>query len=183
MTVAMPTAADAASGPSASATETILFDAVLRPNRSLSPRGFLLLMLVLGGCSFAAGMVFVINGAWPVFGFFGLDVLAVYVAFRINYRSGRNYEAVRLTERQLSVMRVDWRGQQRQLDFQPYWLRVEIDEPVTQGSQVLLVSHGRSAVVGSFLSPAERADFATALRGALAGLRHVDPSAGPPASA
>jgi uncharacterized membrane protein len=176
MTVATPTAADAASGPSVPAMETILFDAVLRPNRSLSPRGFLLLMLLLGGCSFTAGMIFVINGAWPVFGFFGLDVLAVYIAFRINYRSGRNYEAVRLTERQLSVLRVDWRGQQRQIDFQPYWLRVEIDEPVTQGSQILLTSHGRSAVVGGFLSPAERADFAQALRAALARLRRLGPA-------
>ena len=34
-------------------------------------------------------MVFLLAGAWPVFGFFGLDVLLVYWAFRLNYRRAR----------------------------------------------------------------------------------------------
>lgn len=153
--------------------ETVLFDALLRPNRSLGPRGFLILMSVLGGLSFAAGIAFMAVGAWPVLGFFGLDILAVYIAFRLNYRAGRGYEAVRLTEGQLSLLRVDWRGQSRRLEFQPYWLRVEIDEPVTPGSQIALASHGRRTIIGSFLSPAERADFAAALRAALAELRRL----------
>jgi uncharacterized membrane protein len=173
MGIATHPTANSTSEAAAPADETVLFDAVLRPNRSLSPRGFVILMLVLGGCSFAAGSAFVAIGAWPVFGFFGLDVLAVYVAFRLNYRSGRRYEALQLTARQLSLLRVNWRGQSERLDFQPYWLRVEIDEPVTQGSQILLTSHGRSTVIGSFLSPDERAEFARALRQALADLRRV----------
>ena len=45
-------------------------------------------MLCLGGLSFVSGMIFVLLGAWPVFGFFGLDVLLVYLAFRANYRAG-----------------------------------------------------------------------------------------------
>jgi uncharacterized membrane protein len=171
MSIATHPAANTAPEAAAPTDEPVLFDAVLRPNRSLSPRGFVILMLVLGGCSFAAGSAFVAIGAWPVFGFFGLDVLAVYVAFRLNYRSGRRYEALQLTARRLSLLRVNWRGQSERLDFQPYWLRVEIDEPVTQGSQILLTSHGRSTVIGSFLSPDERAEFARALRQALADLR------------
>jgi len=153
------------------ADEPLLFDAVLRPNRSLGARGFLILMAALGGSSFVAGMAFVIAGAWPVMGFLGLDVLAVYIAFRLNYRAGRAYEALRLTENRLSLRRVDWRGRVRQEEFQPYWLRVELDEPETRGGQVLLVSHGRQSAIGKCLSPAERADFADALRGALAKLR------------
>lgn len=173
MTLATHPSAGAASQPFAPADETVMFDALLRPNRSLGARGFLILMLVLGGLSFAAGIAFMAVGAWPVLGFFGLDVLAVYIAFRLNYRSGRRYEALRLTERQLSLLRVDWRGQSQRLDFQPYWLRVEIDEPVTPGSQITLASHGRRTVIGSFLSPAERADVAAALRQALADLRRL----------
>lgn len=148
-----------------------LFDAVLRPNRSLSPRGFLILMAVLGGCSFVAGMVFVIAGAWPVIGFLGLDVLAVYIAFRLNYRAGRAYEAVRLTEDKLSLLRVDWRGRARREEFQPYWLRVELDEPETRAGRILIGSHGRRSAIGACLSPAERAEFADALQDALAKLR------------
>ena len=83
--------------------ERVHFDAVLRPHRSLSRSGFLILMLALGGVSFIAGMAFLLLGAWPVFGFLGLDVLLVYVAFKLNYRSGRLTEAVRLTDEQLST--------------------------------------------------------------------------------
>ena len=55
---------------------------MLTPHRSLSPTGFLIFMAVLGGISFVTGMVFLLAGAWPVFGFLGLDVLLVYWAFR-----------------------------------------------------------------------------------------------------
>jgi uncharacterized membrane protein len=164
-------AIDAVSDAVGPADAPVLFDAVLRPNRSLGPRGFVILMLTLGGLSFAAGLAFMAVGAWPVFGFLGLDVLAVYVAFRLNYRAGRRYEALRLTEQRLSLLRVDWRGQRQRQEFQPYWLRVELDEPVTPGSQIMLASHGRRSIVGSFLSPTERAEFAAALRQALADLR------------
>ena len=61
----------------------LLFDAILRPHRSLGPRGFLALMIFVALVSFAAGIAFVSIGAWPVFGFFGLDALALYVAFRL----------------------------------------------------------------------------------------------------
>lgn len=151
--------------------ETPLFDAVLRPHRSLGPRGFLILMLALGALSFAAGVAFISVGAWPVFGFLGLDVLAVYIAFRLNYRSGRAYEAVRLTESALSVLRVDWRGRAQRETYQPYWLRVEFDAPAEDGGHVLLASHGKRRVIAACLSPDERVEFAEALREALAKLR------------
>src|SRR4029077_19840909 len=78
-------------------SEPTIFSAVLTPHRSLGPTGFLIFMAVLGGMSFVSGMVFLIAGAWPVFGFFGLDVLLVYWAFRANYRSARAYEVVTVT--------------------------------------------------------------------------------------
>ena len=57
--------------------DATIFAAVLTPHRSLSPTGFLIFMLVLGGLSFISGRVFLMAGAWPIFGFFGLDVLLV----------------------------------------------------------------------------------------------------------
>ena len=54
-----------------------LFSALLTPHRSLNRTGFLVLMAFVCVVSFAAGMVFLLMGAWPVFGFFGLDVLAI----------------------------------------------------------------------------------------------------------
>ena len=55
----------------------VLLTATLTPHRSLSRTGFLALMIFLGTVSFAAGVAFLLMGAWPVFGFLGLDVLAI----------------------------------------------------------------------------------------------------------
>ena len=105
------------------------FDAVLHPHRSLGPYGFLILMIALSLVSFVTGIAFLIAGAWPVFGFFGLDVLLVYVAFRASYRSGMMYETLRLTRDDFTVRRIFPSGAVKSWSFQPYWLRVELDNP------------------------------------------------------
>lgn len=146
-----------------------VFSATLRPYRSLEPKGFALLMAALAGASFLAGMAFVLNGAWPVCGFFGLDVGLVYLAFRINYRQADAYERIVLSESQLIVERHRRGRLVGRWSFQPYWLRVQ----VTEGRMpaVVLASHGRSLAVGSFLSPDERHGFAEALNDSLNELR------------
>lgn len=157
--------------------EPVLFDAVLFPHRSLPPAGFWLLISIVAGFSFAAGMLFVMIGAWPVFGFFGLDVLLLAWCFRRSYWQARLYETVRLTERSLTVRRVDPGGKALTWTFQPYWLRVEMDDPPQHESQLTLASHGRRLAIGSFLAPEEKAEFARALRAALQSARAA-PSAG-----
>ena len=69
------------------APDVPLFSAIITPHRSLSSIGFLVLMAAIGIVSFLAGILFLVLGAWPVVGFFGLDVLLIYWAFRINYRA------------------------------------------------------------------------------------------------
>lgn len=151
--------------------DPIRFDAVLHPNASLSPRGFFLLMAFVGLISFCAGISFVMMGAWPVFGFFGIDIILVYLAFKLNYRDARRYETIRLTDSALTVERFTPSGRRERWRFQPYWLKVEIDDDPVPGSTVTLRSHGRIVEIGSFLSPEERLDFAHALRIELAKLR------------
>ena len=148
-----------------------LFDAILRPNASLQPRGFIFLTVAIASVSFAAGIMFMMMGAWPVMGFLILDVALVYVAFRTNYRWARRYETIRLTRRSLVVERVSPSGSLERWRFQPYWLRVNIDEPLQHDSQLVLSSHGKRLRVGSFLSPNERVELAAALTEALAKLR------------
>lgn len=144
------------------------FDAVLRPNRSLGGRGFVALMIGLAAISFAGGIAFVSVGAWPVFGFLGIDVLLIYAAFRASYRSGRLVETVRLTDDALEVRRVDAYGRGAAWRVPPLWARVEIDNPGEHDCRVTVRSHGQSVVLGAFLSPSERRDLAEALRAALA---------------
>ncbi len=109
-----------------------------------------------------------LHGAWPVTPFFGLDVLLVYWAFRINYRHARLREELRLTEDSLTVERVGLRGERRRWQFQPFWLRVTLEEQDEDTNRLVLASHGRSLVVGSFLGPAERRGVAAGLKDALA---------------
>jgi uncharacterized membrane protein len=148
--------------------EPQIFSAVITPHRSLSPRGFLILMLCLGGLSFASGMAFVLRGAWPVFGFFGLDVLLVYVAFRANYRAARAYEVVTVTASELTLRKVNARGGIREWTLNPVWVQLERIVHQEFGiERLFLVSHGRRLSIASALGPDEKASFARALSSAL----------------
>src|ERR1700729_160740 len=99
--------------------EPELFSALLTPHRSLNRTGFLVVMAFVSVVSFAAGLAFLLMGAWPVFGFFGLDVLAVYWAFRINFRDAAASEEISMTHSELRVRRVSHRGQLGQWVVQP----------------------------------------------------------------
>ena len=155
----------------AGAEAPVIFDAVLHPYRSLSRRGFLLLMLTVALVGFAGGIAFVYLGAWPITGFGLLELGLFYVMFELSYRSARLFERVRLTRDELVVERHEPNGEIRRWRFQTYWLRVAFDEPASHGSQLTLTSHGKQLTIGSFLTAPERADFARSLQAALAGLR------------
>lgn len=143
------------------------FDAVLYPNRSLPPFGFMILMLAVVSVSAAIGAGFALAGAWPVTGFLGLDVLLLFLAFRWNYREGRRTETIRLDRDGLLIRRTEPGGQVRSWRFEPYWVRVKMEGPPGPGSRLVLSSHGTSLVIGAFLTPSERVEVAQALQAAL----------------
>lgn len=161
----------------------LAFDAVLTPHRSLSKLGFALLMGAVGLAGFATGIAFLLMGAWPVFGFCGVEIGLFYLFFRLNYRSARAFERVTLSAALLTVERHDAHGRVCRWAFQPYWVRVGMDDPPRHESRLTLSSHGRTLTIGGFLSPEERLDFARALRKALADSRvpaPADPSSDDP---
>jgi uncharacterized membrane protein len=148
--------------------EPPIFSAVLTPHRSLSLTGFRLFMLVLGATSFIIGTMFLIMGAWPVFGFFGLDVILVYWAFRVNYRSARAYEQVTITPSELTVRKVSHHGRISEWTLNPLWVRLDRVVHAEFGiERLFLVSHGRRLSIASFLGPDEKRTFAVALSTAL----------------
>ncbi|HEX2840922.1 DUF2244 domain-containing protein [Hyphomicrobium sp.] len=144
-----------------------VFRAILHPHRSLEPKGFLILMLAIGSVSFVMGMAFLIMGAWPVFGFFGLDVLLVYIAFKLNYRAARAYEQVEISPRTLTLTQVSASGKSRSFEFNPYWVRVVFTERPDGGNHLKLASRGKELEFGRLLNDEERKDFAQALKSAL----------------
>ena len=149
-------------------SEPRIFLATITPHRSLGSTGFLVLMLCIGGVSFVSGMVFLLMGAWPVFGFLGLDVLLVYFAFRANFRAARAYEEVTVTASELTVRKVSHRGSVREWTLTPVW--VQLDRIVHEEfgiERLFLVSRGRRLPIAAFLGPDEKASFARALSAAL----------------
>jgi uncharacterized membrane protein len=154
------------------AYEAPLFDARLNPHRSLGPIGFRRLMMAIFAFSALFSLPFYLMGAWPIVGFMGLDVLALYIAFRANFRAARAYEELRLTSLELLFARVSMRGARRECRFNPSWVRFERVEHEEFGTQRLaLVSRGRSVEVGAFLGPDQKAELASKFAPALAQAR------------
>ena len=150
------------------APEPALFSAVVTPHRSLSHAGFLIVMATVGGISFVAGMAFLLLGAWPVFGFFGLDVLLIYWAFRANYRAAAAFEEVTVTASELRVRKVSHRGKASEWSFNPLWVRLDRESHDEFGiERLFLVSRGRRLPIASLLGPQEKESFALALSAAL----------------
>ena len=150
------------------------FQLVLRPNVSLSRNGFIVLMVVFAAICLVAGGFFLALGAWPVFGFFGLDILLLYLAFRVNYRRARRYEMLEMRDGRLVLSKVTATGKVRDWVFDPYWVRVRLEQnrvdPAIPGD-LFLASHGQKVALGSFLPPAERGSLAATLEHTLADFR------------
>jgi len=148
--------------------EPTIFAATITPHRSLGSTGFLVLMLCIGALSFICGMMFLILGAWPVFGFLGLDVALIYFAFRANFRAARAYEEVTVTASELTLRKVNPRGGVREWTLNPVWVRLDRIVHEEFGiERLFLVSRGRRLSIASFLGPDEKASFARALSTAL----------------
>src|SRR5437762_6306801 len=141
-----------------------LFSALLTPHRSLKRTSFLVLMGIVSLVSFVAGLAFLLMGAWPVLGFFGLDVLLIYWAFRINFRRSEATEEITVTASELRVRRVSHRGHVVEWVLNPLWVRLDRKTHAEFGIEKLyLVSSGRRVSIANFLGADEKASFANAL--------------------
>lgn len=148
----------------------IEFSAALRPHRSLSPRGFAVLMAAVGGVSFIFGALFLALGAWPVFGFLGLDVLILYIAFRRSFADAEVSEIVEVTGHEVVLYNARPPKPLTERRFPRAWVRVHLDEDHEREliGSLALVYAGRRTEFASFLPPEERKSLAAALKAAVA---------------
>jgi len=148
------------------------FRALLTPHRSLGRNGFIVLMAILVGVWGVTGAVFLAMGAWPVFGFFGLDVLAIYIAFRLNYRAARTREEVEVSRTSVDIRKVAPSGRTEEHRFNPFWTRFLVSRHAEIGITAMVLRARQSEVsIGSFLNPDDRESFAAAFDRALATAR------------
>lgn len=152
--------------------ERPVFSAVIRPHRSLSPQGFRIVMVLVCLVSLVASLPFVIMGFWPVAGFFGLDFLGLYIAFRVSYRQGEAFELLELTPIRLLFRKVSPKGEVKDWQFNPLWTRLHREVDDEYGLQELsLSSRSQQVVIARDLSPPERETLAEALGRALADVK------------
>ena len=145
------------------------FEARLTPHRSLGRTGFAILMGALLFGWMVTGAIFLAHGAWPVFGFFGLDVVAVYIAFRVNYRAARAREEVSVSRTSLDIRKTAPSGKSEAHRFNPFWARFSVSRHAEIGiTRMIVEGQGKQVPIGGFLNPDDRESFATAFSRALA---------------
>jgi len=154
----------------------VIFDAVLEPNRPLGPKGLALVIGFVALVSFVTGIMFALRGAWPVTPFFGADVALLAFAMNASVKAARRRERLILTSERLLIERISPNGLTRCEELNPYWLRVDHEDPELLGAELALVSRGRRWIVGSFLGAEERTNLADALRRALREARNFIPT-------
>ena len=150
--------------------DPIRFSRVLRPHRSSSERAIRIVTLFVLFLFIPTGTVFLIVGAWPVFGFMGLEVAALIFALRYNHKVGSSFEAITISERAFKVSKVDHWGKRKHWTFQPQWLQVRMDDA---SRQLIAGTHGKRVVLGKFLNDGEREELCGVLKEEIRRLQDV----------
>lgn len=145
----------------------LLFEALLYPHRSLPLRGYLILVAGTAAIVAGYGAMFVVIGAWPIFGFLGAEWLLFWWLLRTHLKGDRRAERIRLYADRLLLQQLDGKGGLAEASFEPYWLQVVLQERGFENPALLLRSHGRSIEIGAFLGAQERRQFAEELGQAL----------------
>ncbi|MCE7028576.1 DUF2244 domain-containing protein [Jiella avicenniae] len=150
------------------ASERPIFQALLTPYRSLGRRGFTVMMGFFCIVSLVTGILFLANGAWPVVGFFGLDVLIVWWAFSASYRSARAREEVMVTRSDCAIRKTSPKGIVREAHHNPFFARFSVARHEEIGiTRMSVDSRDGSTEIGSFLNPDDKHSFAEAFQDAL----------------
>jgi uncharacterized membrane protein len=145
-----------------------LFAARLTPHRSLSPKGVKIVCGLAAALLLLPGLIFYLLGAWPVVGFMGLDVAALYWALTVSLRDGRRAEQVTLWADRLELRRISPKGEETLETYNPFYTRLAIDLDFDERTTAIRLKTPQGEVpVGAFLNPQDKASFARAFGAAL----------------
>ena len=146
-------------------------DAVIAPRRSLSRQGFYWVIGVIAAFNLASASLFIALRAFPVPIFLGLDVLAVVLAFRVNYRGAALAERVQISAEQVRVSH-QYGARARTVWTSPTaFTGVSVEGQGEHEVRVRLHMSGRTVIIGAALSPGERADLAVRVEAAIKAAR------------
>ncbi len=142
-------------------------DAVITPHRSLTARGFIILICVLTAINAASAGFFLWIGAGPVPIFLGLDLMAIIVAFRASNRATLRQERIQVTATEVRVALQSPRETRLLWASPTAFTRVTLQgEPGDEDDVHIHISDQRLRVAGALSRP-ERLAFARALETAI----------------
>lgn len=145
----------------------LYMDAEIRQNASLSPLGFKVILTVVVAFNLLVGIFFFVIGAWPAPIFLGLDVLAIWLAFRASFRAAERKERVRVSADQVEVWLESEKGRRTVWTSPTAFTGLDVEAFGQDDTKVRLRMHRRRYLVGRALSPGERANLGRALDDAI----------------
>lgn len=145
------------------AASGVVYKVTARPNRSLPSSGKVKLLAWLATPPLIISIAFSLAGAWMVFPFAGLELLALAYAFYIIHCHAEDYESItidgdRLGVEQRNVHRV------HQTEFHRYWVQVVLRRSPYGEQRLWLRSHGKEVEVGRYINNEQRLALAQQLQ-------------------
>ena len=150
----------------------------LAPHCSLSTRSALCFYASACATSFGVAGLMALRGWWPVLPFAGLEMLLLGAVLWHSQRRRHRVEVITVTNERIEI---DSQAAQKQsVVFPRHWAQVKLRRAASplHPSRLLIVSHGRSFEVGSFLTEEDRRELAGRLRRAVGHLNESPPLAG-----
>ena len=133
------------------------------PNRSLSPKGRRVALVMIAASTLGVATAALAIGAWPVIPFAGLEVALVGLAFHVLGRHDGDYERFEIRGDVVSV-EARCSNEVASLTCNRAWARVVCRASGTRCR--LSLRHGRDSIaLGRLLSDEQRRDWAQELRG------------------
>ncbi len=148
-------------------SKNLIFEAVIKPHRSLSYRAMFMVMGAMLAVSLFITSEMAHLGAWPVIGFNLADMLLALTLFWLNMRAARSCETISLSEESLAITRTDASGRRTSFSLPPDWLNVVLEERPGTVPKLLFSSRGKSFEVARALGEAQKRDLAQALSRAM----------------
>ena len=105
----------------------------------------------------------------------GLDLIALYFAFKVNFDRAKSKECITLLKNNLIIQKQNHKGQATQWELQPFWTRIAYEKSMDEDQleHLYLYSKQQKITIAADLSRHERFEFYKALKRALLKVNHL----------
>ena len=139
---------------------------VIRPNRSLPVAGVVALFVGVSAIALAVGVGFALVGAWMVFAFAAVEIVAVALLCRWLYQHLDDCELITIDAQRVRVVKRHG-NDVSQYEFARYWTQAQIDGGGTADRRLRIGSHGRFVNLADDVKEADRLVVARELQSLL----------------